>query len=274
MKCKAIVSASLFALLLMTGCGNKPLITGEVFDGFGAPLKDTVVAIESTTFKTTTDAGGKYSVEYVPGKVRLRITKDGYTAADASFDIAAASTYPAQRVTLYKIPPQRGLFLFAQSDYVQIARGRVNQQLKKTEVSLMDPNFYSLMATYGGDKHEDLFSAIGGFTDVPAGTKIRFLAKDEQKSDSQPLFKLNDDGLILTREYFVSSHKDKYQTLSYEEKQLGNGTVLREVTLERGRYAFVTLANDVKQGRDSLGSGVSFGRSNPLADPIYLFEVK
>lgn len=267
------VTFLVLVLLPIFGCGKKPLITGEVFDGFGLPLRDAAVSVEGTTFKTLTDSSGKYAVEYVPGNVRVRITREGYTPADLFLNIASASTYPSQQVTLYKIPPQQGVFLFGQSDYIPLARGRINQQIKTTEIPLNDPDFYSKMATYGGDKYEDLFTALGDFTSVPIGIKLRFLAKDEQNKDAQPLFRLENDGLILSREYLVSSHKDKSQMLSYEEKQLGNGIVLREVTLDKGKYAFVTVSNAVRQGQDSIGSGISLGRSNPFVEPIYIFEV-
>jgi ankyrin repeat protein len=50
--------------VLISCGGKKAQITGEVLDGFGAPLKDVLVSVKGTTFKATTDAKGKYSVGY------------------------------------------------------------------------------------------------------------------------------------------------------------------------------------------------------------------
>ena len=73
-------------------------------DGAGKPLPDAVVSVEFTTFKAITNAQGKYSVGYVPGKVKVLLQKAGYTSATIPLDIAIETTFPAAPVTLHKIP--------------------------------------------------------------------------------------------------------------------------------------------------------------------------
>ena len=85
----ARVAALAFLVAAFTGCSKKPEVTGEVLDGFGKPLPGATVTIAQTTFATTTDNGGRYAVEYVPGKVLVTVTKEGYTSQNLALDMRA-----------------------------------------------------------------------------------------------------------------------------------------------------------------------------------------
>lgn len=80
---------------------SQPRVTGQVLDGSGKPLSGATVNVENTTFTTITDDAGRYSVEYIPGKVQVSITKQGYTSERLALEIATKATYPAQSVKLY-----------------------------------------------------------------------------------------------------------------------------------------------------------------------------
>jgi hypothetical protein len=55
-------------MLILTSCGPKARIVGEVRDGFGNPLSDVEVSIPGTALKTTSNRRGEYSITYVPGR--------------------------------------------------------------------------------------------------------------------------------------------------------------------------------------------------------------
>ena len=54
----ARVAALALLVAAFSGCSKKPEVTGEVLDGFGKPLAGATVAVDKTTFATTTDNGG------------------------------------------------------------------------------------------------------------------------------------------------------------------------------------------------------------------------
>lgn len=251
----------LLIFLSLNSCGNKPKIAGEVVDGFGNPLRDAVVSVEGTTFKATTNSNGKYSVGYVPGKISVMIRKEGYTSANLPFDIAIESAVPAETVTLYKIPEGKGVFFFGQSDYVPLTRGKISFTSKKFPFSWDKP------------LSEDTYTAIGKFTPIEKGKPLKFLDND---GGNQQLFSLSQDGVILARTKSFTNTRDKSQILHEETREIEKGIFLREISLDTGKYAFVTIGAASQSGLGGIGSGgPAFGfLGHPISEPVYLFEVK
>lgn len=91
-------------LVVLAGCGKKAEITGRVVDNSGKGIDGVVVKIENTGFVTTTDKNGEYRIGYVPGKIDIVIKKQGYSVGELNLDIATESIFPAEDVTLTKIP--------------------------------------------------------------------------------------------------------------------------------------------------------------------------
>jgi len=92
-----------FLSLSTYGCGEKAQIIGEVLDDKGIAIKDAAISVKTTDFKDTSDEKGKYAVKYIPGKVKLLITKEGYTFAEIDLDISTKSTITAGQTILYKL---------------------------------------------------------------------------------------------------------------------------------------------------------------------------
>lgn len=247
----------------MTNCGEKAKVVGEVFDGFGSPLKDVTVSIEGTTFKATTNEKGKYSVGYVPGKIKISFIKDGYASAALSLDIAAEATFPAQVMTLYKIPSSEGIYLFGKADYMPLRRGKISFRSKKFPFSWNRPLF------------EETYAALGEFVSIEKATKLKFLDNDKI---NQQLFKLTDEGVILFRTKLWLETKDRAQMIKDESKKIAEGIYIREAILEKGKYAFVSLGVASQLGMGGIGSGGPLpavgALGHPIAEPVYLFEVK
>ena len=261
-KIKGLASVGVNLVCILTlafglfSCGKKARIVGEVLDGFGKPLKDVTVSIEGTTFKVTTDGNGKYSVAYVPGKINVLFSKDNYTSATLEFNIATESKLPAQTVTLHKIPSEQGIFLFGDSDYIPLKKGKLSLKSKKFP-----------KAGWGGAMSENNYIVIGEFVSIEKGTHLKFFDNDKNPLG---LFKLTDDGVILVRTTFWLGTKDKAQMIKDVYKKIGEHIGIREISLDKGKYAFVALGEGI--GRIGSGEHGIFG--SPVREPVYIFEVK
>ncbi len=89
--------------------GKEARITGRVLNGFGLPLRGAEVTIEGRRFRAITNDEGIYSVQYVPGAIKLVFQKPGHTSESVRLRIAIESIYPAQDIVLYKIPGTSGI---------------------------------------------------------------------------------------------------------------------------------------------------------------------
>jgi len=108
------------------------VLNGKVFDCFGKPLPGVSIEVQNTRFATTTDENGNYNLGYVPGKITIAFKKTGYYASYLTLDIATATTYPVQDLSLLKVLPSKGIFLYGSDDYLASANSlkisEANQQ--------------------------------------------------------------------------------------------------------------------------------------------------
>ncbi len=69
---------AVFGLVLgLVGCTRQRLV-GEVVDAVGKPLAGAMVEVEGSTFSTLTDDRGRYTLEYRPGELVLRVHAGPY----------------------------------------------------------------------------------------------------------------------------------------------------------------------------------------------------
>jgi hypothetical protein len=235
----ARVAALALLVAAFSGCSKKPEVTGEVLDGFGKPLAGATVAVDKTTFATTTDNGGRYAVEYVPGKVLVTIRKEGYTSQDLALDIATEAKYPAVTATLYKVPTEKGLFAFGTSDYTPLQRGLVSVEEPPAS------NATSITET---------FSVTGDFVTIDGGSGLTLLDTDGRV----PLvYGVGPQGVILKHTQFSGGAVDTAAVFHESVVQIAPGTNLRKVALANGKYAFCNPRE--------------FGDNSKI---VYLLEVK
>ena len=86
------------------GLAEGPRIRGVVRDLTGDPLAGVSVIASGQAFRATTDAAGKYELEYSPGKFMVRFVKDGMAAEPLPFDLAELRAVMADPVTMIPIP--------------------------------------------------------------------------------------------------------------------------------------------------------------------------
>jgi uncharacterized membrane protein len=95
---------TILVLAIITGCGKKAEIAGSVLDDLGNPVEGAVVKITNTAFTSATDKKGAYSINYVPGTVRMVVSKPGYASSAKEFNIAIETRFPAETVVLEHNP--------------------------------------------------------------------------------------------------------------------------------------------------------------------------
>jgi hypothetical protein len=207
-----------------TGCKNAE-VAGKVLDNFGHPLPGATVTVDKTTFTTTTDNNGSYSVGYVPGKVLVTISKPGYLSQNLDLDIATETSYPAQALTLYKLPAGRGIFFFGASDYTALPLGQVSD--------------YQPLGVYtmaSGLQQEPMTSSVkGNYVTIGGGTELTFLSTDQRDIK---LYGVRPDGV-----YAVVPNMGPMTATVYQDKvvHITPGITVRKATLPSGKYAFVDL---------------------------------
>lgn len=234
--------------------GPKAQIVGDVSDGFGAPLRDATVSIEGTTFRSVTSRNGHYGIQYVPGKIKMSVNKEGYWPISLDFDIATESKFPAQPVTLIKIPESQGLWFLGTSDYLPLRKGRISEQKQEFSFSWDNP-----LVTCS-------YIAQGEFVLVDHKSALKFMDNDPNVSI---LVKVKEGGLVFRQVRYWLKTEDKFDPLNERATRIQPETYIREVSLEKGKYAFVTIKSD------EIGTGgPSYLRGPPVGEPVYLFEVR
>jgi hypothetical protein len=216
-------------------------------DATERPLADVTVGIQGSSFTATTEDDGKYSLDYVPGEIKVTLSKSGYTSASLELNIAQKSVYPAARVQLFEIPKDKGLHLITDDGYVSISRGPI-KHVEKRGASAWDP----VVRTYSIE--------TCNLAPVPQG-KVRFVDTDEI---DQTLVSADPAGVLFKFiRVQMNSKNEGLQVVDETLRKVAPGMFLREFELSPGRYAIVARASD----------GYSDGWWPSAEKPSYAFEV-
>jgi len=105
-------------MLLFFGC-TKPQVKGIVVDNSNKPIQNAEIRIQGTQFKGLTDNAGRYSIQYVPGKLQILFEKNGYTKKNMMIDVATEAEYPADTIRLIKFPGEQEVSEIVASNKVQ-----------------------------------------------------------------------------------------------------------------------------------------------------------
>lgn len=176
---KRIIYSLIFISLIISSC-NKPTIDGRVVDMFGIPIDQVKVTIEGTSLETFTNNNGFYESDYVPGNIKVNLSKDGYTPRSFTIEIAEKTDFPAQDVIMIKSPEPNGIYYIDKDNKkyadlprfaFKIEKGLLkeatyfdkpnNQYISQYYIEIEDPNILTL------DKGESQFiyhSDFGGRT--------------------------------------------------------------------------------------------------------------
>ncbi len=113
---------SFLALLVLAGCSEPPTIDGKVVDIWGEPIEGATVLMEGVAERPLTDAEGRYSFPYTPGKHLMKAGKEGYIQEHKEVEVPEGATadIPGPTFELYKKPDEPGFYLIATHGYVKL----------------------------------------------------------------------------------------------------------------------------------------------------------
>jgi len=92
--------------LLASGC-SPAVIEGQVLDVRQEPLPGAAVTVDGTHDQSLTNALGRYTIDFAPGKVLLRFIKTGYTPGLLELTVNEARHVEATPVVLWHLPERR-----------------------------------------------------------------------------------------------------------------------------------------------------------------------
>lgn len=252
-----------------------PAIEGFVKDGFGNPIEGVIIKVEGTQFLAKTDKNGEYSIEYVPGDIKLNISKFGFTDTVFNLKIATETTYPLDTAIIYEFPREKGIWLmdFSANQYQQLKIGRTLLHSWSTSEWFTSKCYedYNVILTGESDNNSN-YSILkhdptqGYFTFIERDVNDFFLVRLNPTNSIQYEISSNEYE-ILSRTinncgmgFAMGDFKDKiiFENTSYFPQ--GDKLGLRTVNLTKGGvYAFVHY---VKRN------------SKPIPDGVFLFKVE
>ena len=121
---RTLAMASLLALcgLTWTACGGKANIHGIVTDVDGNPIGDAAATIEGSTAVGMSGSTGEFSLAWMPGTHKVVVGKIGHLSYSTTVEAAEAGDYDLGTIQLQPTPPDKGLWLYDNSQFSPIAR--------------------------------------------------------------------------------------------------------------------------------------------------------
>lgn len=232
MKFRSTVVCLMLVVVCLCGCGKNERIEGQVQDIFGTPVKGVTVKIQKSTFTSITDDSGRYSLDYAPGGIKLIFSKDGLTTNNLDLNIQQKSHYPAETITLYPIPQEKGLF------YIDTENKRL---VKMTETSrteeekiITNNKTFSMTQRYG----YYIKPAKPSLT-IKYG-KSSFIDRNSYPTN---IARMKSKGLVYEGDLNMFERKDHYWGFLKDTSSIvGDEKLLvRSVELTTGTYAWVKM---------------------------------
>lgn len=220
----------------------KKIIVGKVIDGFGNPLKGAVIKVDGTEFISQTDAKGEYTINYIPGVVKVSIIKDGYTEGTLNYTIKGKSKFKAEPATLFEIPKENGVFILQHEGYKPLTNAMVKSYKRHSFVwwSKDDVNTALFYIVY--DKSKVL-------TVKKQNTELAFFDNDPNKKLLFLIISQGGGNVI----FYGGQHPGKgggfaqYKAINERKVDFKYNTSARYVKLEPGDYAFVQCKEGEKK---------------------------
>ncbi len=87
-------------LTLMVGCQQKPELEGKVVDASQHPLSGITVRIGGSTWVTTTNGDGKYTIPFAPGKITVIYSGHCYKNQERKIEVTSPVLFPMEPVVM------------------------------------------------------------------------------------------------------------------------------------------------------------------------------
>lgn len=128
MKTKYLAYALILGLIFAISANaiySKASINGVVEDYFGNPIEGVIVKIKNSRLEAITNKEGKYEVPYIPGSFTVMYSKDGYSKHEMNLNLSSKDEFPAEDVTLCKVPESLGVYFYSPGKIVPLGKNRL-----------------------------------------------------------------------------------------------------------------------------------------------------
>ena len=229
------------AAILASAC-TQPRIEGTVQAPSGVGLRGVAIAIENSGFSTTSDANGRYSVEFAPGSFAVTFSKAGFASSRLDLTLSEESVYPAQPVVLLPYLEESGVYYLSGNEFKALPAGQI-----KWNDTMMTNVVYRRHSAFG---------------EVPPPLPAGDIVFANRHKPALELARLGEENLINAvniRGIPFDTVYDKIVEVKSEivgDQQL----LIHRVNLDPGRYAWV----------ESSGESGGYGRFGKLC---FIFDV-
>ena len=119
------------ALAALCGCEPSLVVSGRVVDVSGQALPGAAVSASSAAGQAVTGGVGSFRLRCAPGPARIDVVKTGYTPGHLEIDPAGLRAVQVTDVLLWPLPTAKGVFLFENYRYREMARVKPSRDLDK-----------------------------------------------------------------------------------------------------------------------------------------------
>ena len=114
-------------LILLAGCGEDPVLKGQVVDIWGQPVEGaTVMIVGQANARILTDNSGLYAMARLPGNHEFKAGREGYIQQHAQFSVEGTNEQSGPTFQLYKKPSDVGFYVVGAADYEQLGAQTVH----------------------------------------------------------------------------------------------------------------------------------------------------
>jgi len=114
-------------LFLLAGCGEDPILKGQVVDIWGQPVEGaTVMIVGQANARILTDNSGLYSMSRLAGSHEFKAGREGYIQQHSQFNVDANNEQAGPTFQLYKKPEQVGFYIVGAAAYDQLSAQTVH----------------------------------------------------------------------------------------------------------------------------------------------------
>jgi hypothetical protein len=121
-----------FLLLLISyffsSCSKK--IDGTIIDNFGKSIENASIKIENSDFSALSNSKGNFKIDFVAGKIKLNIEKEGFVSTTREIELAQKENYPLGSVELIRIPDSAGIYIKDTLDYRFLFKNKLASETK------------------------------------------------------------------------------------------------------------------------------------------------
>ncbi len=249
----------LLITIFLFSCGE-PTINGKLIDNLNNPIENAKVEIDGTAFTTQTDSKGEYRINFVPGEIKLKYSKENYLDTILKVKISSKDDFPAQTVKTLRVPKTEGIFYVdhENKNYLKLDKSKVTYESRDYAQTLSGyPAMFKIVEYYTTLKEENLIVFKQGKIEF-ADTSPRYIGLVKLEDMGEGLFKIGylkyatsvqvdwthieykkpSDGWIRKS---INEIETKYA--SYDERNHKKPFGIRINELSKGYYAFIEYAH-------------------------------